>query len=542
MEWKQIILAAHGAGDGSGANETARALAGRIAELTGVPAGAAFNLGTPTFEEAVARVGAGRALVVPLMLADGYFARRVLRERVERAAAAVGASITYSRPVGTLGVVQERIVARLGSSIARSGAEPRSVAVVVVGHGTRRDSNSPRSARELADRVRTRLAPSTVVAAFLDQEPHIEEVVSGLEEPVVAVVPFLLGGGGHALDDVPRRVNDSLIGRGSRVLIEPPVGDDEGLAAVLAEHVRSLGRREEVRLGTRGSELARFQAEQARAMMESAGFAVRLVSIESTGDSLTGVPIEELPGAAPFTDDLNRALVEGRVDATTHSMKDLPLGPEPRVVTIAHLPRADAGEALVARGGLTLAELPAGARIGTSCGRRTGQLLAWRPDLRPMPMRGAVDDRVEQVRRGDFEGAILAVAGLERLGLDDAITERFTTEAFAPAPAQGAIVVQVRAEEAERFAALGARDDLPTRRAVRAELAFAKEIEGAGYAAAAHATVDAAGRIRLFGRLIGPGAEPLCDLEEVGSAPTALGRSVARRLLESLGVEIGGGA
>lgn len=531
-----VILAAHGAGDGSAANRLVGRLCEEVRERTGRRVAPAFNLGSPTFEESVRVLGPGRCVVVPLMMAEGYFLR-VLRERCEGAAAACGASLSYALPLGASGMVQDRIVERVRGLV---GADGLRTSILVVGHGTSRDARSEGTAVDLVGRLREETAALEVEVAFLDQDPSIERVVDGISSQRLVVVPFLLGGGGHALEDVPRRLSGWLEGAGRSVVYDRPVGDDPGLGGVVARLVEARLAKPEIRLGTRGSELARRQAERVRERLEREGAAVRFVFMRTVGDDNLDVPVEALPGDAPFAEEIGDALRTGMIDLATHSLKDLALDVPDGLSLGAFLERGDPGEGLVTRDGGDLGSLPAGARVGTSSGRRTEQVRALRDDLEFVSMRGPVDDRVAQVDRGDFDGAILAVAGLERLGLGDRISQRFTDEEVLPAPGQGVIVVQCHRSRGDLADLLSRVDHAATRACADAELGFARGVErrDGSLIAAARAWMEGE-EIVLRARVIEPETGIVSDATERGQAPEGVALAAAARCVGVLAREGG---
>jgi hydroxymethylbilane synthase len=224
-----------------------------------------------------------------------------------------------------------------------------------------------------------------------------------------------------------------------------------------------------LRLGTRGSALALLQAERVAGRLRREGIGVELVEIATTGDRDLALSVDELPSEAPFTDDIEAALRAGTIDIAVHCMKDLPLDPAEDLATAAVVDRADPREALISRNDQKLATLAPGARVGTSGLLRTLQIRRLRPDLEAVPIRGTVEERVRLVRQGRFEATVLAVAGLERLGLEAEIAERFPVETFVPAPGQGAIAVQVRAGDERALRVAASIDDPKAHRAAAAE-------------------------------------------------------------------------
>lgn len=239
---------------------------------------------------------------------------------------------------------------------------------------------------------------------------------------------------------------------------------NDGLSGIAASTQQPLV------LGTRGSTLARRQTEHVRDMLERRWPAVNVTLrvYETFGDTRLDIPFPKLADNA-FTDQIERALVAGEIDAAVHSYKDLPME-SPDGLVIAAVPvRADMREALVARNGLTLQQLPSGAVLGTSSERRAAMLRALRPDIELRPIRGAVDARLDKVLAGEYDAVIFAVAGLERLGLAHHITEYFSLETMPPAAGQGALAVQCRADDARVIALLEGIDDAKLHDTVRAE-------------------------------------------------------------------------
>lgn len=237
-----------------------------------------------------------------------------------------------------------------------------------------------------------------------------------------------------------------------------------------------------LRLGTRGSALALTQSGQVADALRGLGHDVELVTIRSEGDVTAG-SLTDAGGLGLFAATLRRALLGGEVDLAVHSLKDLPTAGVPGLVVAAIPPREAPDDALCARDGLTLAALPAGARVGTGSPRRAAQLRARRPDLTVVEIRGNVGTRLARVSSpggaGDLDAVVLARAGLARLGLLDAVTD---TLDLVPAAGQGALAVECRADDAATRAALEALDDAATRLAVTAERAVLAELR-AGCAA-----------------------------------------------------------
>lgn len=225
-----------------------------------------------------------------------------------------------------------------------------------------------------------------------------------------------------------------------------------------------------VRIATRGSALARAQAEAVAGAVGAAwpGLEVELVVVRTRGDELLDRPVEEI-GKGAFVKEVQAAVLDGRADVAVHSFKDLPTGPTPGLRVAAVPPRADPRDVLVTRSGTAFNYLPARARIGTGSRRRAAQLLRRRSDLELVPLRGNVDTRLAKLRAGEVDAVVLAAAGLERLGRLAEVTEFFDTDQMIPAPGQGALALEVR-EEDSRIAGLLARvHDPATAYAVTAE-------------------------------------------------------------------------
>ena len=299
-----------------------------------------------------------------------------------------------------------------------------------------------------------------------------------------------------------------------------------------------------LRLGTRGSRLALTQSGQvAEALMAaggggaaaaagkasegSGGLGINLVTVRTDGDG-DRTPLRQLGGVGVFAARLRHALLDGEVDLVVHSFKDLPTQPVEGLEVICVPAREDPRDALCARDGLTLADLPEGARVGTGSPRRAAQLLAARPDLEVVDLRGNVPTRLARVRgleavgvgtdepvapsradaAGDLDAVVLALSGLRRLGLEHCASEVLDLETMLPAPAQGALAVEARAGEdsAELARAAAALDDEPTRLAVTAERALMARL-GAGCAAP----------VGAWAHLRGGGQEPRGEHAEHGT-------------------------
>ncbi|HVT20374.1 MAG TPA: hydroxymethylbilane synthase [Mycobacteriales bacterium] len=245
-----------------------------------------------------------------------------------------------------------------------------------------------------------------------------------------------------------------------------------------------------LRLGTRRSALALAQSGLVAQSLRDAGHAVELVELTTQGDTSTAA-VADL-GTGVFVNELRRALRAGEVDLAVHSLKDLPTEPGADVALAAVPTRADPRDALVARDGATLGELPSGARVGTGSPRRAAQLRALGYGLEVVPIRGNVDTRIGKVAAGELDAVVVAMAGLDRLGRRDAVTEALDPVQVLPAPGQGALAVECRAADGDLAAVLRAALDDPTSRAaVSAERALLARLE-AGCTAPVGALADVA--------------------------------------------------
>ena len=223
----------------------------------------------------------------------------------------------------------------------------------------------------------------------------------------------------------------------------------------------------QIRLGTRGSQLAIIQSQLVARRLREAGHDVELVPIVTEGDVR---PVDMSPGEGVFVAAIARSLLEGSIDIGVHSAKDVPLEEEAGLVIAAYPERADARDALITRsGGQSLNTLAQGATVGTDSPRRTGFLRAARPDLRVVPLHGNVDTRLKRLDEGTVDALVIASAGVDRLDRGERIDQRLDPEVVAPAPGQGAIAIQVRRSDTELIAILGEVDDPDIRFAVEVE-------------------------------------------------------------------------
>ena len=297
-----------------------------------------------------------------------------------------------------------------------------------------------------------------------------------------------------------------------------------------------------LRLGTRGSALALVQsewvAERLRALHP--GLAVELVRIRTTGDRIQDRPLAAVGGKGLFIKEIEEALLRGEVDLAVHSVKDLPGEIPPGLDLAAFPPRADPRDAFLGRGGRRLADLAEGATVGTTSLRRQAQVLHWRPDLKVLPLRGNVDTRLRKLDAGAYDGILLALAGLHRLGLADRAVEVLEPEVMLPAIGQGALGLEVRAADDATLALIGPLDDPPTRATVTAERAFLRRLGGSCHTpVAAHASLEG-DRLRLTALIATPDGCRLIRGERRGDAGEAecVGTDLGEALLRAGGAEV----
>jgi hydroxymethylbilane synthase len=291
-----------------------------------------------------------------------------------------------------------------------------------------------------------------------------------------------------------------------------------------------------LRIATRQSALALWQAEHVAARLRAlhAGLVVELVPMSTRGDQIIDRPLAAIGGKGLFLKELEVAMLEERADLAVHSFKDVPMQLEPGFAIGAVLERADAADAFISNAHARLADLPRGARVGTSSLRRQAQLRALRPDLELADLRGNVNTRLAKLDAGEYAAIILACAGIERLGLAERIAARLGAPDWLPAVAQGAIAVECRIGDAAVLDLLRGLDDEDTHRCVAAERAMNLELHGSCNVPIAGYCVETESGLALWG-LVGDAATGRvirADARGPRDAPEALGREVAALLRE----------
>lgn len=296
-----------------------------------------------------------------------------------------------------------------------------------------------------------------------------------------------------------------------------------------------------LRIGTRGSPLALWQANETARLLKAAfpGLETAIVTIKTTGDRIQDRNLSEAGGKGLFTKEIEEALLDRSVDLAVHSMKDVPTWLPDGLGIVTVLPREDPRDALIARGGAaSLAALPRGAKIGTSSLRRAAQLKAKRPDLAVVEFRGNVETRLAKLEQGVADATFLAYAGLKRLGKTDAVSAVLEPSEMLPAVAQGAIGIEARLDDTRTRGFLAALDHAPTHDAVRAERGLLEKLDGSCRTPiGALATIDAAGRLRLDGLVVRPDGTDLLTTFREGPVTDAerMGRDAGEELKRRAG-------
>ncbi|WP_238121129.1 MULTISPECIES: hydroxymethylbilane synthase [unclassified Xanthobacter] len=294
-----------------------------------------------------------------------------------------------------------------------------------------------------------------------------------------------------------------------------------------------------LRIGTRGSPLALWQAHAVQAALAAAlkmpAEAIAIEIIRTTGDSIQDRALSEAGGKGLFTKEIEDALLDGRIDLAVHSTKDVATELPAGLHLAGYLPRADVRDALILKHGSCLADLGPGAKVGTASLRRAAQLKRLRPDLKVELLRGNVHTRLARVREGDFDGTLLALAGLTRLGLAHEASAVLDTCDFLPAVGQGAVAIECRVADAESNAAVAAIACRATGIAVTAERAFLAALDGSCRTPIAGlATVDGE-RVRLAGLVLALDGSDAAETEEAApvAEAAALGTRCGLRLRDS---------
>ena len=233
-----------------------------------------------------------------------------------------------------------------------------------------------------------------------------------------------------------------------------------------------------LRLGTRGSKLARVQAGMVARLLQERGTACEIVPVRTTGDRILDRPLADAGGKGLFTKELEEALLSSAIDFAVHSMKDVSTALPEGLIIAAILPREDPSDVFIAKAARTLSELPAGARIGTSSVRRKAQILRSRPDVQCVPLRGNIDTRLAKLEAGETDAILLAMAGLKRLGVAGRVTSILNPEEWLPSLAQGAVGIEIRQTDSRTASLITALNEEAASTELACERAFQAALDG----------------------------------------------------------------
>ena len=297
-----------------------------------------------------------------------------------------------------------------------------------------------------------------------------------------------------------------------------------------------------LRIGSRGSQLALWQANHIAGLLRAQGHEVEIVIIRTTGDRLQEVSFAQVGSKGMFTKEIEEALADGRVDLAVHSLKDLPTELPEAFTLAATPPRVDPRDALVSVHHQSLSALPQGARVGTSSQRRRAELKALRPDIEAVEFRGNVDTRLRKLGEGQVDAILLAAAGLDRLGRAEWVKERLDPKDFCPAAGQGCLGIETRKDDSATLAAVAFLDDIDTRFAVTAErealaaLGGGCQVPFGVHCRPVHEASEAAGREQeIFAIVAHPETGEIVRIHHTAprTDAVALGRTAAQMLIES---------
>src|SRR6266571_1559112 len=286
-----------------------------------------------------------------------------------------------------------------------------------------------------------------------------------------------------------------------------------------------------IRIGSRGSALALWQAEHVRQRLAVLGHEAAIRVITTTGDRIQDRRLEQVGGKGAFLKEIEEAMLAGEVDLAVHSLKDVPIALPAGLCLCAVLERADPRDAVLSSAGLALKRLPAGARVGTTSLRRRAQVAALRPDLVVQDLRGNVDTRIRKLREGVCDAVLLAVAGLERLGQRGEVTEILEPDVFLPAPGQGAIALECRQDDGPVAAAVAPLDHAQTARAVAAERALLAGLQGGCNVPLGAYAAEDGGALRLTAFVARPDGSGLMRGQARDADPLRAGAALAEQLL-----------
>jgi hydroxymethylbilane synthase len=293
-----------------------------------------------------------------------------------------------------------------------------------------------------------------------------------------------------------------------------------------------------LRIGSRGSQLALWQANHVAALLREQGHAVEIEIIKTTGDKITDVALAKVGTKGMFTKEIEEALADKRVDLAVHSLKDVPTELAPEFELAAIMKREDPRDAFISVKFATLEELPQGAKVGTSSLRRQAQLKALRPDLETFPLRGNVDTRIRKLESGEYDAIILAAAGVHRLGLHKHVRSRISADVMCPAVGQGALAIEIRHNDAQTHTLLAFLDDAETRAAIECERALLGSMGGGCQVPIGAYAEKRGAKLHLRAMVGRPDGSLILREQADGDDGEKLGREVAQTLLQRGGDKI----
>jgi hydroxymethylbilane synthase len=287
-----------------------------------------------------------------------------------------------------------------------------------------------------------------------------------------------------------------------------------------------------LRIGSRGSKLALWQANHVSSLLREQGHTVELEVIKTTGDKILDVSLAKVGTKGMFTKEIEEALADQRIDLAVHSLKDVPTELDPQFTLAAIMKREDPRDAFISVKYSSIDDLPKSAKVGTSSLRRQCQLKAMRPDLEIFPLRGNVDTRLRKLESGEYDAIILAAAGVKRLGLDTFVRSRIPAEVMCSAVGQGALAIETRAADAETRKHLEFLNHAETRRAIECERAVLGSLGGGCQVPIGAFAETTDGVINLRTMVGRPDGSQILRQTAKGSDPVQLGRETAQKLLK----------
>ncbi len=293
-----------------------------------------------------------------------------------------------------------------------------------------------------------------------------------------------------------------------------------------------------LRIGSRGSQLALWQAHHIKSLLQPQGHGVEIEIIHTTGDKITDVPLAKVGTKGMFTKEIEEALADGRVDLAVHSLKDLPTELSPGFTIAAITQREDPRDVFCSGKFHSIEELPQGARVGTSSLRRQAQLKALRPDLEVSPLRGNVDTRLRKLEAGEYDAIILAAAGVQRLGKTELVRQKIPTEMMCPAAGQGALGIETRAIDHATAKLLQFLDNAEARATTTCERALLNKLGGGCQVPIGALAEIRDGRLHLEAIVARPDGTKVLRESRSGDDPVLLGEAVGETLLQQGGAEI----